>query len=344
VLRKFANIKIENIFLFTAIIIGLIFTFVSPPLSGPDEVVHFTRAYQISEFKIYEEKNQNEIGGYIPVSLQYVINELKKEPIILVQHNKSNKVQISNITSLFKVPLNKEVKTFMAFPSTAAYFPIMYLFESLGIGIAKVFNLTPLALFYFGRIFNLIGWAILTYFSIKLIPIGRKVMFLLGLSPMILFQAATLSPDAITNGVAFLLISVFLRYAFDDKLNIGIKEVLVLILLSSTLALCKQAYFLISILFLIIPVKKASSKRKYFSIFASIILTNIVLILLWSYSVRYAIVPLRPNVSTYDQLVYIFENPLRYCKLIIKTFLSNRHLFLEEWVGRLGWLDIFYLK
>lgn len=340
--EKFVNIRIENIFLFIAITIGLIFVFVTPPFQGPDEFVHFARAYQISEFKVYEVKSENFIGGYIPESLKYVMAELDKEPII--QHNPQNKVKISKVIFLFNIPLNKNVKSFVEFSAAAAYFPIMYLPQSMGIGIAKLFNLTPLKLFYFGRIFNLIIWAVLTYFSIKLIPIGKKVMFLLSLSPMILFQAATLSPDGITNGIAFLMIAVILKYAFDEKPRIGLKEIWVLLLLSSALALCKQAYFLIFILYFLIPVKKFQSKRKYYSVFMLIMLINVVLILLWAFSARHTIVDARPGVSMYNQLFYILKNPISYVKIFIGTFLHHGTDYIGQWVGRLGWMDTYLPK
>jgi len=325
-------------FLAIALIVGILFVFITPPFQSPDEANHFNRAYQISEFQFLATKQQKQVGGYIPTSITKTVVQVSTQKL---EFHPKNKQSINMIFSLVKIPLNKNVKSFMPFENTAIYFPIMYLPQSVGILIGRVFNFSPIILMYIGRIFNLVSWSFLTFLAISIIPFGKRVMLLLALAPMALFQAASLSADGVINSLAFLLIAVFIRYAFDEEKNIDNKDIILIFMLSIVLALCKQSYFMISLLFLLIPAKKMASKKKYYVVFILLVVANIIGILAWTYCTKYAILPLayRPNVSAINQLLYIINDPFRYIQVICKTFSMYWSIYIIGWVGRLGWFD-----
>ena len=335
---KLNNIKIESIFLFIAIIIGIMFVFITPPFQGPDEYNHFYRAYQISEFQFLAKQQQNQIGGDIPTSITETMTQVGNQKL---EFHAKNKQSINMIVPLLKMPLNKDVKGFEHFENTAIYFPIMYLPQSVGILIGRVFNLSPLILMYLGRTINLVSWSFLTFLAIKIMPLGKRTMLILALAPMAVFQAASFSADGVINSLAFLTIAVFIIYAFDEKRAIHKKDIIIIFLVSMILALCKQSYFLISLLFLLIPVKKMESKKRYYLLFISLMFSNIIVILAWTYCVKYAILPLayRPNVSAVSQLLYIIKDPVNYIHVLSKTFFMYWHIYITGWVGRLGWFD-----
>jgi len=335
---KLNNLKIEFIFLFIAIIIGILFVFITPPFQGPDEYNHFYRAYQISEFQFLAKQQQNQIGGDIPISITETMTQVGNQKL---EFHPKNKQSINMIVPLLKMPLNKNIKKFEHFENTAIYFPIMYLPQSVGIFIGRIFNLSPLILMYLGRTFNLVSWSFLTFLAIRIMPFGKRTMLILALAPMAVFQAASFSADGVINSLAFLLIAVFIRYAFDEERAIHNKDIIIIFILSMILALCKQSYFLISLIFLLIPVKKMASKKKYYLFFISLMASNIIVILVWTYCVKYAILPLayRPNVSAISQLLYIINDPVNYIHVLGKTFFIYWHVYITGWVGRLGWFD-----
>ena len=336
--NKFYNIRIEFIFLIIAITIGISFVFITPPFQSPDEPAHFYRSYQISEFKLLEQKQQNQIGGYIPSSIIKTIRNICKQGM---EDHPQKKQSVGIIPPLLKAPLNRNSKTFVPFENTATYFPIMYLPQSIGILIGRVLNFSPLMLMYIGRIFNLASWCFITFLAIKIISFGKRLIFLLALAPMALFQAASLSADGVINSLAFLLISIFIKFAFDKRKSVSKKDIILIFTISIALSLCKQSYFIISLLYLLIPIKKIGDKKKYYLIFISIVLSNIFVILAWTYFTKYAICILqyRPNVSIKKQLLYILNDPFKYIQIIGKTFYVYWHNYITEWVGQLGWLD-----
>ena len=332
----------ENVFLIFGIIFGLMFVAVTPPFKVPDEPNHFLRTIQISEGTIFGEKGQKGIGGLIPESIISTITVFDGFPYHAEKEQKTD-----NIFSLLRQPLEKEKRVFADFPNTSLYSPVPYLPQVIGVSVAISLNCSPLAIMYAGRVSNLAAWVFLVYLSIKFVPLKKWLFFLLALTPMSIYQAASLSADSLTNGLAFLLIALFLRYALEGNRKIGPADTAIILILSVMMSLSKQAYFILSFLFLLIPADKTGSKIKHLLIFAAIILVNIAAAVLWSLSVRdlyegiYSFYgKLLPGVSPSGQIRFIISNPQEYVMVLLRTLTHNIRPYLQQFIGQLGWMDI----
>lgn len=332
----------ENIFLVFGIIFGALFMVVTPPFKVPDEPNHFLRAIQIAGGNFYSQKGQQGIGGLIPESIISTMTVFDGYPF-----HEEKEQKAKNIFFHLRLPLEKEKKVFAAFPNTSLYSPVPYLPQVLGITVGTLFNFSPLALMYAGRVSNLAVWIFLVYLAIKLTPIQKWLFFLLALTPMSLYQAASLSADGLTNSLSFILIALCLRYALDRDRSIDSQGLAMLFAISILISLSKQAYFILSFLFLLIPVDKINSKIKYFSIFAAFILANLAAVSLWSLSIRdlyeniYVFYSkLLPNFSPSGQIRFILSHPLEYSMIFVRTMSNNAKSFSEQFIGQLGWMDI----
>lgn len=328
----------EKVFLFLGILYGILFLLITPPFQVPDEPNHFYRAYQMSEGRLIAVK-QNGIGGLLPKSLSAtteVFNRLAYHP--------ENKQNVKDIFSLLTPSLDRKDEIFTHFPNTALYSPIPYLPQAFGIALGKIPHSSPLVLMYLGRIINLSVWIFLVYLAIKVTPICKWLFFLLALMPMSLFQAASLSPDSFTNGISFLLISVFLGTAYDNTEGPKINSVAIFAV-SLLLSLSKQAYFLMPLLFLLISVEKVGTKRKFYTIFFLLFLLDVGAILFWTlvadiYKDIYILYnSVIPTLSAEKQTLYILSHPLEYCGTVAMTFIQNGILYMDSLVGQLGWFD-----
>ena len=90
-------------------------------------------------------------------------------------------------------------------------------------------------------------------------------------------------------------------------------------------------------MFLIIPVKKIGSKTKYFTIFFSLIFVSLSAVSIWFLTIKDIIVPLKSDISAIEQAVYVFNNPIKFLEISIKTLSSKK--FISHFIGQLGWLD-----
>ena len=326
-------LKPENAFLCIAVTFGILLVFITPPFQTPDEPAHFYRAFQISEFKIMPQKQENKVGGELPVSLKNTVEKSMGS----VTFYPERKVSIPEILLALNIQLNSHKREFLEFSNTARYSPVAYIPQTLGIILGKLFNSSPVFLMYLGRLFNMVFWVFFVYFAIKLTPVSKWLFFLLALTPMSMFISASLSADVLTNGTAFLLISLILKYSLDDNAGLDKSNLLSIFLLSVVLSLTKQIYFLIPFMFLIIPVKKIGSKTKYFAIFFSLIFVSLFAVSIWFLAIKDIIVPLKSDISTIQQATYVFNNPMKFLEISIKTLSSKK--FISHFIGQLGWLD-----
>jgi hypothetical protein len=67
---KFLNLQPEKVFLWLGGFFGLLFLFLTPPMQVPDEPAHFLRAWQISEGNLFADREDNRVGGWMPLSLE----------------------------------------------------------------------------------------------------------------------------------------------------------------------------------------------------------------------------------------------------------------------------------
>lgn len=333
---KFRDIKPEKIFLILALIFGITFLCLNPPFQAPDEGAHFYKSFSLSEGQLIPEKIGNSSGFYIPKS---VINASGKFENI--QGHPQNKIKPNEIFSLLNSPLNGNDTKFVNISRSLiiTYSPVSYLASGFAMFIGKLFDFSPLLLMYFGRIANLFLYILIVYMAIKITPVQKWVFFLLALMPMTLYIASSLSSDSFTIAVSFLLIALFFKFAFDNnKREINIKDLSILFILLLIIALSKQIYILLGLLFFMIPSYKFGSRKIMFFRFISIFVPITLVIIGWTLLVKGLYIP-STTVSVPGQISFILTNPLKVIQISLNTILKDHTGFLVMFVGKLGWVD-----
>lgn len=338
----------EKLFIFIASLFGLAMLFITPPFESPDEHAHFFRAYGISALHIVNDVRAithrenpalplktHYTGEVLPKSLTTVVQESE---MFALQFNPARKIALKTIFHLFAIPLNPEDRQF-TFITHSGYPPVAYIPQALGILAGRLLGLPPIVLMYLGRICNLAVWIVVIYWAIRITPIYRWVFLLLALTPMSLFLAATLSGDVFTNGIAFLLTAVLLHLAFQDHARIGLKALLGLFVLSAMLALAKQIYLVLIFLYLLIPVKKIGSIRKYAAIFLLLLLVGGGLNYIWSGVYMHGYFFVLKVADPPAQIEYLYAHPILYLLTFLRTLYQNSYAYLLSFAGWLGWLD-----
>jgi len=279
------ELKPEIVFLCIALPFGIAFLVLSKPFSAPDEPGHFLRAYQVSELNIFK-KNQ-----VFPSSIGNFVIDAKK-----FQSQKMDS-RIFKEMSMYYPDSGKTFK-YWTYDLYAPYIP-----QAIGISIGKMLNLSPLWLYNLGRLLNLLSAITLIYFAIKIIPIAKWILVFLGLMPMSVYLFSTASHDAFTISFTFFLFACFLYFTSPKIEKLTKNDFVMLILLGLLSSLGKLPYNFIGLLFLIIPIKKAASPKKYIMYFAILII-----ILICGYSSFYFI----RNMLNYEPLL---DLPMVYTQL-----------------------------
>ncbi len=320
----FNKLKIEKCFVIIASFLGIIYILLAPLFTGSDEQNHYYRIYEISQGTIFTPTNNNVVGSMLPVSLQY--------SYILGGASNTN-IKYSNIPDMFKVKLNSNIVTqyglnwHQFYSNTALYSPIVYIPQSLGFNIAKLFNLNVYLIGIFGRLFNLLFYIIVGYLAIKIAPKAKMFFLAILCSPNMLSTATTLSADAFTNVISLLYISIIFYYIFN-KVEISFKSKLLLFILSLIISLSKVVYFPIVFLLLLLKSECFKNTKKEKGVFLLVtIFSSLVFSFLWInttdniFNISYS--------NTALQKQFILNNILSYILIIFKTFLNYGFDYIE---------------
>ena len=344
--NNFLSLNPETIFLIIALIYGLAFLVVSPPLLGVDnEGEHYDKALYLSDGYVIPKILDHHAGYYVPEGAYNL------EVEFYTLRNMHDKIKIDDIFPLLYQPLNENIKNFtdntpipptpftsVSFVAIITYSPIPYLASAFAMLIGKILNFSPIILMYIGRLANLLVWIFFIYLAIKITPVHKWVFLMLSLMPMTILLCSSLSADSFTIAISFLVTAIFLNYSFNNnKKVIELKDIVLLFILMLILALSKQTYFLLIFLFFLIPVKKFGNMKKMIIIFIIIFLSTVEISIIWNMAVNRFYVPIYPGISISGQTSYILSNPLNFVYILINTIVTKDILPISTtFVGDFG--------
>jgi len=325
-------------FVCLALIFGLLFCVVSPPFFVLDESLHFSHAYQVSQGQLRPQKlSPVYYGGTMPQNVNDSM--LKSLGFRTVQPN-FRTTFIADFQN--KAPAHDSTAPVpVIFNSTAVYSPVPYLPQATGILVGRVLRLPPVFLLYLGRLFNLLVWIVLVAMAIRFLPFGKWALVVIALLPTSLFQAASVSADALTTGLAFLATAMICKYVSEKKL-LQNKQYMLLFLVMVLLALTKQSYFCFVLLVLALPWAKFRSRREYLKKTVAIIAVSLLLAAGWSLSVRkidimLPVLPNHPPINTAAQLRSMVTQPWHFGFATWNSYLTGRaDTTVITFVGQFG--------
>ncbi|HEY9909418.1 MAG TPA: DUF2142 domain-containing protein [Thermosynechococcaceae cyanobacterium] len=320
-----------------AIVFGLLYLLVMPPFQVPDENMHFWRSYQVSEGHLVPEIQGRAVGGMIPLSLGKVVEIWGYLPF-----KPDVDLKWSSHQESFSIPLERQVQVFAGFPNTAVYSPVPYVPQAIGIQFGKLLNLAPIVLSYLGRFSNMMVAIVLTFLALKIVPFYKWIFFLLSLTPMAISQRSSLSADALTNAIAFLLSAIVLNLTFNpEKEKVEFRDAVILGVLSSLLSLCKLSYCVLPLICFLIPQRKFEDRKSYWLVCSIICLSSVVFCAAWTWTTKDISAnfpyPL-PTIAPKAQLQYLLSHPFRIPSIAWNQF-NRIDEYAEQFIGVLGWLD-----
>ncbi len=319
-----------------ALVFGVAFLAVTPPFQVADEFVHFYQAYLVSKGQFLQQVSKDgQVFGEVPDSLLKMAENFHPIPF-----HPERKASVAVILREFHRPLNPRVTGSVVLKDIVGRSPVLYLPQAIGIGIGRLVGAPPIALLYLGRLANLLSWVALVLLAIRVTPLFKWGLLAAALLPMAVYQAASNSYDALTNGVAFLFIGYILFLAFGPTQTIGRRQLFLLAVLAGTLAQCKQIYVVLGLLFFLVPTRKFASRRQF--ALAAVALAAVALTswTVWNLIVSSEVRELMHlgwrGASPQDQLEFIAAHPLTFARTLWASF----RVFDYDWIiGHFGWRD-----
>lgn len=307
--------KPEIIFLWLGSIFGILTCFINPPFQVPDELYHLSHAFYLTQY---------------PETKLFPTNAIISAAELHLHYRHTPHLSEEKLHYFSQLPLHLQTTLPTIYNQHYSMFP--YVISAIGIYIGKILELSWLDITYLARITNFLVWLVCSYIAIRLIPIGKWLLCLLALSPMSVFQAASISIDGLANGLSFLLTALILKFVLQQSPHNKIFFFSIFII-SILLVLVKFPYIiLLSLILLFFTQRSLKFSHFLISIFSTSILLGSFLWFFFS-----------SNTSTnvVYQLIYnIIHQPIDFIKLIIETIKLNGMSFVQGWVGIFGWLEI----
>ncbi len=279
------KLRLELCFLPAALMLALLYDFVLPPLSAPDELRHYISAYQLSDE--FMGVSTDDPLGRVPVrtqdwfaedTTQNIIAGVSEDGMVVaVDFEEDGTLPLGQIltsqtyAALHDYVINGGHPSAYDSYGTLAFSghlpvqttPVVYLAPALGITLARLLNLNTVALLYMGRFFNLLLYCLVTAWAIKRIPFGKAVLFGVAILPMSLHLAASFSYDAPLMCGLWLFTAVCLDLAYKKE-KVSMADIALLAALMALVGPCKMVYAVIMGLCLLIPIRKFGGKGKWF--------------------------------------------------------------------------------
>jgi hypothetical protein len=201
--------------------------------------------------------------------------------------------------------------------------------------LGRSFQLPALTVYYAIRITGLLGFLILAWFSVRIVPFGKWVLAILAASPAAILQAASISADAISNGIAFLFIAGTLAIAHRRQL--GRREWIALAVLFLMLFWGKLNIVPLAVLpFLIIRPSQFRSRSAYFALLGMAVLLLLVEVLGWSL-IAYSKLSTPPaGTDPAGQVAFMLSQPFEFLSVLLRAIWTRSAGYLLHWIAVYG--------
>lgn len=231
--------KLEDIVFVAVVFGGLAFRIFTPLSGAPDEYVHIATAYKLSNqmmgakadsgFMMRQcdvDRHTGGIADYTPFRFKNMEENLwgKAEDTALVQ----------------------------VYYRTADVFKVMYIPRALGVSAARLMGFNYVTLVFFGRVANLLMYAFMAWFAVKMSPAAKGIFAVCAVLPMSLQLAGSFCYDAYVNGMAMVFAALVLKLALSEE-RITFKKLIPVAAALMLLAPAKTVYIMLGLMIFIIP-------------------------------------------------------------------------------------------
>jgi uncharacterized membrane protein len=335
-------------FVVVASLAGLLYALLVPPFQSPDETAHFYRTAHLAGGHLMADKTADmRLGGQLPRSL----TELYK-PFGHLRYDYEAKTSQHNFHAAWQLPLNPLDTTFVDFPNVGYYAPFPYLFQAGVLRAMLAFECKPMLLFYAGRLATLFIWMALVLAALRLMPFFVRSLAWLALLPSSLFLHASLTGDAVTNGLCFWQLAAMLSLIFSKRkfseiplwLKAGI------FVGSAMVTLSKPVYFPLVLLVWLAPKTKFRRPPNFYAFAGGLCLANLALLAWWYHYAGGLFIPygdynpqflegvqLNEGVQPHEQLAQVLAHPLEFFKIAALSYFESAPATLAHYFGKFGW-------
>lgn len=321
-------------------LLSLAFALVMPPFQFNDEHSHFLRSYQISRGQLVGVPDPVVPSAVLASVLRYPEGFPRKSaPWVsgrdLFADGAGESSPVAPVGNSGKLRFLDH-----GILACQVYWSGVYLPASIGIRVARLLNMSSVAMLYAARIMNLLCFMAALLAALRLAPDFRALTTAVAFLPMTLQQAAAVSADQMT--ISFSLVGFAL--ILSTRRHPVSRRYLAMLLLTVPLwVLCKNSLWALPLL-LLIPASQFESKRSRAVYLMAGTLITIIALSSWrmidsgAFS-QFTVEELSHGVDFSANTRLLLTQPLMIFKdlAISHGSLSQISLMIDQFVGVFGW-------
>lgn len=300
-----------------------------PPLQSPDENGHLARAYLISKGELMLKLGQYGSGGGIDFGL-LLFNDAYLARVTLAR----GQIDAAQQARIDSFRWGGEEK-YMPVAGTGYYLPLIYAPHAAGFALGRAMNLSVANSYRLVRLFSLLaslGLLAAAWRVLRPPPLAIALMLL----PMSVFQLVTPTLDGVTNSLAVLVLSLFMRAVLQKE---DVRPAQSWLLAGSVALLVSSRNQLLPLLALPLFVAWSRRSRQDAAAGGAAILLSAAWL---AYALLTTVDRRVPRShSTSEMLVHYLTDPLDFFRQIAGSFRNEElsTLYHQSFIGVLGWLD-----
>ena len=328
--------RIEQVFLFTILCLGVIYNFILTPYMTPDEKYHIDMSY----------RHSNTILGIEQAGENKCMK--RADDAELTFTSEPSLTNYKNIyDGLFSMVKDDTLVAADATANTEAPM-ILYLPAILGMTLARLLHLGTVPMLLLARWCSLLFFALMAYWGMKKLPFGKMTLFLLAILPMNLQQCTSFSYDAVITGTILLYSCYCIALAYNDE-PVKPKDILVMGILGIVFIYGKSGVYLpMCLLAFLIPVKKfANGKVQKVCMAGLCLLPFLSFLNKNTVAVNYiattteATATVGSSTTAGYTIGYFLQQPVELIRILANTASDKLAFYLESLVGqKMGWVEI----
>lgn len=332
--------RVENVYLFMALFLGIIYFILLPPGCCNDSTTHIISIYQHVNDTVgkSEWNNIDKCYTIFQEADAYVINEiLYDSEQMFAQPN--TKMYDEAIYSLVLSPDNDETVMSGWHVDLSTYNKMEYLPYYAVFLIGRALNLNFMLTVQLARIVGYIVFLVAMYVTIRWMPYGKEALAVFALNPMMMQTMMTIGYDLMTIGFSFIGVAFILKISREGYI-LTKKDIIIAFIVVVLLSSCKGGtYFAAIMVFWILQMICSSNGREIVRDNWKIIgFGAIIGLAAFIYFNMKGISAAGNNQGNFYSVSYFIEN----LWLSLKTILIGVYIDLDKLIhglfgGKLGW-------
>ena len=233
--------------------LGVLYSFVLPPYAAPDEKYHINQSFTLACRWANFFSDEDWQMGHVPTTTSFR-RETDVNPIL--QDENTTVFTWQELTDTLFTTTDADFDSHQEYAELQTdQNPLLYLVSGAAVFLAYLFHLGFTPALMLGRLANLLLFAALAAYAVRVTPVGKRVFAAVALLPMTLHLAASFSRDAPLLGLCFAFTALVLDAAFGPDKGKALSPIRlgVLFLTGVLLAPGKMVYLPLAALLLLVP-------------------------------------------------------------------------------------------